>query len=237
MSIFNSGKLEKIKIVSYQDPTRKFKKNKGEFTCLFNPESYSIRSYNNYHKRVAIADLSDTSEFLDQGYEILSFRIIIDGTGVSEYNPNPFSLDSITPGFVKEQVELFQKNVVEYDGELHQPRFLRVQWGNNLDFPCRLTTANFNYTLFSRSGDPLRVEIDTEFSYDEGETKSEAEKGKKSPDLSRIHLVKAGEQLPSLCQNFYGSPMYYPLVAAVNSMDDFRNLRPGREIYFPPIEK
>jgi nucleoid-associated protein YgaU len=58
-----------------------------------------------------------------------------------------------------------------------------------------------------------------------------------SPDLTHVRLVKAGDNLPSLCDAIYGDPQMYLKVAEANGIDDFRRLVPGTRIFFPPLEK
>jgi nucleoid-associated protein YgaU len=49
--------------------------------------------------------------------------------------------------------------------------------------------------------------------------------------------VKAGDTLPWLCYNIYGDSRYYLEIARVNKLINFRKLREGDELYFPPIAK
>ena len=47
---------------------------------------------------------------------------------------------------------------------------------------------------------------------------------------------KAGDTLPLLCREIYGSASCYLRVAQVNALDDFRNLTVGQELIFPPFD-
>jgi len=64
-----------------------------------------------------------------------------------------------------------------------------------------------------------------------------AKENSQSPDLTHIRIVKEGDTLPLLCHQVYGDPKYYIAVAAVNGLNDFRNLKKGERIMFPPLEK
>jgi nucleoid-associated protein YgaU len=59
---------------------------------------------------------------------------------------------------------------------------------------------------------------------------------KSSPDLSHLVTVKAGDTLPLLCCNIYGSSVYYLEVARVNGLAHFRDLAPGMQLLFPPLQ-
>jgi nucleoid-associated protein YgaU len=50
-------------------------------------------------------------------------------------------------------------------------------------------------------------------------------------------VVQASDTLLLLCEEIYGSPAYYLKVAMVNKLDNFRQLVPGQELFFPPIKK
>jgi nucleoid-associated protein YgaU len=50
-------------------------------------------------------------------------------------------------------------------------------------------------------------------------------------------MVKAGDDLPSLCSQVYGDPLLYLQVAEANGLDNFRELAPGTRIFFPPLAK
>jgi len=47
--------------------------------------------------------------------------------------------------------------------------------------------------------------------------------------------VRDGDTLPLLCHRIYGDPGYYLDVARHNQLTDFRQLRPGAKLHFPPL--
>jgi LysM repeat protein len=56
-----------------------------------------------------------------------------------------------------------------------------------------------------------------------------------SPDLSHKVMVKAGDTLPLLCYRIYRDSSWYRDVARINNLDDFRDLKPGTRLVFPPL--
>ena len=58
-----------------------------------------------------------------------------------------------------------------------------------------------------------------------------------SPDLTHVRLIKEGQDLPSLCNEVYGDPQLYVEVARANRLDNFRSLKPGTKVFFPPLQK
>jgi nucleoid-associated protein YgaU len=115
-----------------------------------------------------------------------------------------------------------------------------AEWGGKQDggliFSCRLSSVNVTYTSFDRDGAPLRAELDINLISDEDAKKRAALENKTSPDLMHSRTVKNGDTLPLLAKEIYGSASYYLRVAQINGLDDFRNLTPGQELFFPPLD-
>ena len=125
------------------------------------------------------------------------------------------------------------------DGKLHEPRFLKISWGEGPleDFDCRLQSADIEYTSFDKNGAPLRAALKAVFVEDKDTPKRVREEGKSSPDLTHARVVRSGDTLPLLCKEIYGSSAHYLRVAQANRLVDFRYLQPGQEIFFPPLER
>ncbi|HEU0053299.1 MAG TPA: tail protein X, partial [Longimicrobium sp.] len=133
------------------------------------------------------------------------------------------------------QVEAFKGLVFAYYGQTHSPRFLQLVWGT-LFFRCRLSELSISYTLFKPDGTPLRARADATFiSYTDEKALAKQAK-KSSPDLTHVREVRAGDTLPLLCWEIYGSSAWYPRVAEVNGLAGFRDLPVGMQIVFPPLE-
>jgi nucleoid-associated protein YgaU len=59
---------------------------------------------------------------------------------------------------------------------------------------------------------------------------------KSSPDLTHIVEFKAGDTLPQICYKIYNDALYYKDVAMANNLTDFRNIKPGTILKFPPVK-
>lgn len=230
MAAASSGKLEKLKILSYKDKGRS--DDEQEFEVMFNPESYSLTHQNKYDRRQGI-----NTSGVELGYAFsrpkrLKVKLIIDGTGVNVIGAG----SEPASDKVHKDIEKFLKLTGHMDGDIHQPRFLKLRWGE-LIFKCRLSSVQINYSLFNKSGIPLRAELDVVFIEDlETSTRSKQE-NKSSPDLTHSRMVKMGDQLPLMCEGIYGSSKYYLKVARINGLRNFRDLKPGQQLFFPPLRK
>ncbi|WP_271782994.1 CIS tube protein [Aquimarina algiphila] len=229
-------KLQKLKITSFDNQERTA--NGLDFEVMYNPESVQQNFTNKFARNPNNPLNKEDAEFTYSALSTVRMKLIFDGTNVHQYGAE--TIAKLALGIqksVKDQIDYFLTNIVKVKGKLHEPPFLVLSWGKTINFNCRLASLDINYTLFDRSGHPLRAELNISFVEDDAIDEQKKKLGLESPDLTHYRMVKAGDQLPLMCQDIYGSPMYYPLVARVNKLKSFRNLTPGQEIYFPPIEK
>ncbi len=239
MSLLSAGKLAKLKIKAYKDRDRK--SSVGEFEAMYNPTSISQNYEIAYGKAQAMASTGISAKYMYSKPRELKLDLILDGTNVENYGITLFK----TQQTVTERVNEFLDLAYRMSGSTHEPAFLTVEWGK-LDwgeqfksnvFSCRLASVDITYTHFKRDGAPFRATLSATFISDIEVMKRLREEKKSSPDLTHICVVKSGDTLPLLTKEIYGSSKYYLRVAEVNNLDDFRNLTPGQELHFPPLEK
>ena len=227
----NLFKLEKMRIEVFTAVKRTGRPE--AFELMFNPaslaESYAI-GYQAEQRR-AINSAATPARYTHTPPAKLALTFVLDGTGVNHY----FKLHHLLAGAsVREQVAKFKRLCWRTDGDIHQPRFLVIRWGR-YDFSCRLASLDISYTLFDKSGDPLRAEMAASFVADASLEKIVRDTGLNSPDLTHIRTVRSGDTLPLLCREVYGSSAHYLSVARANGLDDFRDLKPGQRLNFPPL--
>jgi hypothetical protein len=228
-------KLQKLTVYAYADVKRTWKSSK-KFEVMYNPTSLTMSHQNVFEDLQGINTFGRQARYSHARSESLQVDLVIDGTGVSD-----FALTRLL-GFgsksVTEQIDDFLALTFHMDGEIHQPKFLRLEWGDGVlkAFDCRLDHVDIKYTSFERSGAPLRAELTVVFISDVDEAKQASKTGKASPDLSHVRVVRSGDTLPLLCQEIYGTPAHYIRVARYNRLNSFRDLTPGQSLIFPPLE-
>jgi hypothetical protein len=222
-------KLEKLTILVFKDRARR--QQIDIIKAMFNPTTLSTS-----HKVALVAEAALDSSTSKNTYShsqawVTTFDLVFDGTGVAA--------DAPRAGSVSGQIDAFLKSTVLMNGAIHEPNYLRLQWGDGplQNFDCRLESADITYSLFNQSGAPIRATIKCSFKEDHDDPKRLRIEGKQSPDLTHVRLVRAGDTLPILCKQIYGSSHYYLRVAQANELDDFRNIAPGTVIRFPPLAK
>lgn len=222
------GELSKLVIRAYSN--NKFTSQAGEFAVPINPEQYT----QNYEVKLETTTAGG-SQGTDPRYEYsvppeLKLDFVLDGTGaIAGYGQQ----DKDVPA----QVTALMEVVYQMHGEIHQPKFLKVQWGNRPIFDCVLKNIQINYTLFKPDGTPLRAKVSTTFtSYVEPERRVRTE-DKRSPDLTKVRKVKEGDRLDYLVYDMYKDPSLYLEIARANNLVNFRKLQTNKDLIFPPIKK
>ena len=237
----NPFKLEKLKIKSFPTAKRSEGEETDEIKVMFNPESYSLKYENIYQSYQGINTSGRSAKYSLSKPQNLSLKLILDDTGVADYGLYGFATASLVGNLlgtkdVYKQVNRFLQLTTYMDGKSHEPKYLKIEWGD-LIFDCRLQSVTVNYTLFNRSGQPIRAELDTVFIGDIQDSKRIKKENKSSPDLSHSRTIKSGDKLPLMAQEIYGDPAYYIQLARANRLNNFRKMKPGSTINLPPIKK
>ncbi|MCA8991590.1 MAG: hypothetical protein KDA88_06405 [Planctomycetaceae bacterium] len=224
-----SAKLEKLKIVAYKSAGRSSRDVVGTFEAMFNPSSFKRSLGISYGKGQGYNSSGKQADYARSDPSDLNIQLILDGTNVGQSRPGS------TGKSVVQRINQFLDLTYRMNGSIHEPNYLVVEWGD-LFFSCRLKNVDISYTKFDRDGAALRAELDVTFISDESVKKRIRKENKGSPDVSHRRTVVAGDTLPLLTAEIYGSPEHYLFVAQANQLDNFRQLTPGQHLYFPPLE-
>ncbi|MBN2238798.1 MAG: hypothetical protein JW712_03410 [Dehalococcoidales bacterium] len=223
-------KLQKLKILAYDKPERVGTPGTDDtFEAMFNPTSYSLTYKNDICIYKSADSIGSESRFSQSEPSELSITLLLDKTGATSFGVERLlgSTDIST------DVQKFLKITRDVDPDMHEPKYLKVTWGT-LEFDCRLASVEIKYTLFSRSGNPLRAELAVRFQSD---TRPIDQSNKNSADLTRVSTVNGSDTLPLLAAKMYDDPLYYMQIAMANGLNNFRKLEPGRSLVFPPLKK
>lgn len=200
------------------------------YTLPINPENYSRSFKLEYDTTKGQGSQSTDSKYKGTKPEEIKLEFMFDGTGTVQGNTQ-------SDLSVNDQVYDFLETVYFMEGEIHQPKFLKIVWGKLFTFNCVLTSLDINYTLFNRVGEPLRAKVNANFLGFSDPLKRVKEEDKSSPDLTHVRTVMAGDKLPLMTHKIYGDDSWYIQVARANNLTSFRNLKPGKEIFFPSIDR
>ena len=226
----NPFKLERLKIVAYSDRDRQETSRLSTFEAMFNPASYTEEQEVDFATKQPIGASASEAKFVLKKPQEMQIELLLDGTGVE--SPG---LKLAPQKSVSQRVDDFFHMAARLNGDIHEPNFLRLQWGTSLNFSCRLKKATVAYTSFDRSGDPIRAKLNITVISDQAAKTIALKASLKSPDVTHTRTVRAGDTLPLLAKEIYGSDHHYLFIARANELDDFRDLAPGRELVFPPL--
>jgi nucleoid-associated protein YgaU len=121
-------------------------------------------------------------------------------------------------------------------GKKGSPPWVIFHWGGLTSFPAYMSSVSAKYTLFTPSGTPVRALCTVTLEEISGE------QGGQNPTSGalaarHVHVVVAGDSLPSVAFRAYGDPGLWREIARVNNVDDPLRLRPGRRLLIPAAEE
>lgn len=219
----------KMLVVGFNNPEFTIPSPIPPFKAHVNPGSYTQSVQINYSGRQAPGTSGAANNYNYTQPKTLSFDFLLDRTGA--LGNLKTGAAGVTPDIIH-----FKKLTLDYDGEIHRPRYIKLIWGTLL-FNCQLQSLDVEHKMFSPQGLPLRAILKTTFIEFTENTRRSALENRSSPDLTHIRTVKEGDTLPLLTHRIYGDSRYYLEVARINGLTNFRHLEPGTEIVFPPVEK
>jgi hypothetical protein len=219
------GTLEKLLILAYEKPDYSDASPAGRFESYLNPSEITISYELEYSGTQGVGATNSRMEFTKAKPGDLSLSFFIDGTGA-----NGTRID------VQQKIEQFQL-VTGYNGKIHRTSYLKVMWGTLTVKRCVLKSASIAYKVFDSNGVPLRAVITAVFTDNSDDKTRVALAQDQSPDLVHVRMVKGGDNLPAMCFEIYGNPRYYLDVARINRIDNFRSLKPGLKVFFPPLQR
>ncbi|WP_130733215.1 LysM peptidoglycan-binding domain-containing protein [Flavobacterium sp. J27] len=225
----STGELKKLKVVAYSDPEFSSKVADGEFDTLLNPEKYTFHYKIEQDEQQAAGTSTVSPRFKKTLPENLELEFVFDRTGVIE------GKEALESGII-DDIEKFKKVILDYNGDEHKPNYLVISWGSLL-FKGSLTEMDIEFKLFKPDGTPIRAVAKAKFTGFVEDDLRAARENNKSPDLTHIRIVKEGDTLPLMSYKIYGDSKYYLEVAKANNIINFRKLKTGQEIFFPPLQK
>jgi len=233
--------------------------NESEITktifVQINPESYSETKNIEYFEDDVIGGSGTITRFKWVGQKNLSFEFLFDASGVvppahieqgqldnfpvgkaaiEALKPalaNPFD----TPDSIHNKLTEFQQALVDYHGDAHEPRYLRLIWGQLL-FECRVSSMQTNYRLFRNDGQPIRATVVCDFVQSTSYEEMLNQRNDTSPDVTHEFTYKLQDRFSLLAEKVYESNSYYIDAARSNGLLSFRDVPVGAKIQFPPIK-
>lgn len=219
------GSLEPMKITGYTD--EKFTKRfpGPPYLMMLNPESVKWQRSIEYNQQQAPDSSTASQRYKSTPSDKLNFDVVIDCTGIVD--PKRINM--------AKEITTLENIIFTYNGNIHRPNFVKVQWGKDLIFNGVLSSFDISYTLFRPDGSPLRAKISLGFSQYIAPQTVKIQDKQASPDVSHLVTVVEGVSLPQLCEQVWDEADCYIQAARYNDLNKFRNMKGIEILIFPPI--
>ena len=221
-----------MEIKGYQDRSRSSEVADSPFSAKVTPENLHRSMRNVYSRFNAFNSSGEETHYNNGEASQLSIDFVLEASGLN----TEVALMPETPEPCLDQLNNFIKLCYDMNGDIHEPNFLTITWGD-LVYECRLLEMDYKFDKFNQTGQPLRISVHAVFLEDVSHDERLKREGKNSPDLTHVRFVKQGDSLPALCQDVYKDADFYLKVASYNKMNHFRDLEVGQKILFPPQEE
>ena len=234
-----SGKIfDKKFFTSLKKLTAKLPKQFIPFPVMYNPESLKIKYASAYTELKNIGKDTSKLHFQYVKPDELEVDLFFDGTGASVSNGllgTNFLADivSVADEGIDAILQPFIQLALFVNKEEHKPNYVWVIWGA-VQFKGIVQGIDVEYTMFDRIGRPVRAKVKVSMASTVKNDKDDKNK-KESPDLTKIHVVKAGDTLPLIAQAEYSDESLYMQLAKANNLKNYRNLTIGQQLVLPPL--
>ncbi len=230
MSIFGTqGGLEKLQIRAFSDARCEQEVTDLAVRVMLNPDSFSMNYGVDFADTQGINNSAANNAYTRIRPERLEFEFMFDRTGAI---PNALPM----PNGVFDDIEKLKRILVGYNSDGHQPYYLKLAWGR-LIVSCKLVNMQVTFKLFRPDGTPIRATARCSFEKFTDVELRVAREDQRSPDVTHQREVPEGTHLPFMAFKIYGDSKHYVEVARANGIVNFRKLRTGAKIIFPPIIK
>lgn len=230
-----SGELVKMTITPFDDEEYSTASSEEPLELMYNPTTYS-REYANVFEEVEVEGSQKTLKYKQTESPTMTFEFLFDALGTSLSGSSNMARQIIADKRTDKVIDNFLEFAFMVQGDTHQPRYLRLQWGDFL-FEGRAEKATVTHKLFDTSGYPIRSTVNCTFKTHKSLDQQAKETNKQSPDLTKQKLVREQDTLPLLSHDEYQHTGYYLELARVNRVNNFRKLTVGQKLVLPPVEK
>lgn len=216
-----------MSITSYTDENFT-SESRSTMTLPVNPDKVKLSKGIQYAEDRQLGSLNGSNTYVRYQPESFSFECMFDNTGIM--------IDDEDPQPVHDIVDALEQRLYDYNTDRHRPSYVKVEYGN-VTFYGQLTTFDTDYTLFDKEGIPLRAIVKATLTGYCSQKEEKSRFSKRSPDVSRLFVIKEGQTLAALCNEVYGDPQLVGQVAKFNNLNGYRYIPAGTEIIMPMLKK
>jgi len=196
--------------------------------CMFNPKEYTFSKQNKWEEKNADKKTVAHLKFAGGAPANLKLQLLFDTTEDRSKNKAGEDVRNYTKGLW----DMMSINKGK-DGE---PPHCRFEWGGLWSFEAVIESISQKFTLFDKSGKPLRAILDVAFKQirDEGQYPRQNPTSGGHPD-ERIWTVRSGETLQGIAAEVFDDPTTWRFLAELNDVADPLRLHPGDQLLIKPL--
>jgi nucleoid-associated protein YgaU len=211
------------------------------FKAQYNPASFSLSEGQVIDEDPVVNGVgNNNTSYRHKTNGSFNVEFFFDGTGASPsggLTPGVIgAIAGIAGGTVKKQIEEFFKTVY-ISTSTHEARALLISYGSELLLPCKFQSSTTKYTLFDRSGNPLRATIDASFIPIPGPDDAKLLRDLQSADVTKVYSVLAGDTIYNIAKRKYDDESFYIQIAQTNNLKNYRKLIPGQQLILPSVKE
>jgi hypothetical protein len=203
--------------------------------CWFNPSRYAISKANQWHSTPVVGAALPAVQF---------------GGGLARELKLELLFDAVESGSqdvrgVTDRLFMMMEATAHASGgrDSARPPAVTFAWGPTVSFKAVARHLDVQYTLFARDGTPIRAQCTlTLVQIAKADSRSAAGPAQAQNPTTRattrigVHVVVAGDSLPSIAQTAYGDPTRWREIAQANAIEDPLRLQRGRALAVPHLD-
>lgn len=193
--------------------------------CRYNPTTLKIAGGGEWKKFKSTTEHDKpTAQFSNPKPRTLTVDLLVD----------MFELPYGNLEWELQAIEDWSEPRLSADGQQASAVHLRFQWGEKRWFKCYIKSYSIEYTLFSKSGAPMRAKVNLQL--EEAVSPTEATNPTSGgPGGERSYVTRAGDTYHSIAYRHYGQARYWRGLADFNGADDPMRLGTGEVVSLPEL--
>jgi hypothetical protein len=197
-------------------------------TCHFNPTDYTISRDVTWQFKSVLGKDVPVADFQGGGSNKLTLKLLFDTT-MEAGAPKDVRSDT-KHLWDAAYIDTGSKDAVTNKSE---PPHILFIWGTTWSFEAIITNISQEFTLFSDSGIPLRSNVTLSMT----QVVDDRNFGRQNPTSGgiqgKIHVVREGDRLDLIANQYYSKPMKWRDIADYNNIDNPRLIKPGMRLVIP----
>lgn len=202
----------------------------------FNPSQYSIIDRSSYSQQTRRNDEEPSVSYNGKAFSTLNVTLFFNSAKFTTFSS---VIKDMADSFFDMETEDITKTIdkitalTRIEGDNHQPPGVVFVWGS-LQFAGMVESVGVNYTMFDKSGKPLRATVDLViqgFNYAAGERNNPLQ----SPDRTKARTMTEDTNIWCMAEKEYGDVREWRRIADANGIMNPLDIPVGKVLKVPSI--